>query len=67
MPSKAKRIARQELLLKEVFSHQIGDFYEEKQVGDKWYIKMYNRGSDRWIVAIYSNDSFRRYKTFQER
>lgn len=61
-----KRLERQRELLKE-FAHQVGDFYEEKQVGEQWYVKMYNRGTDRWQVAIYSNEAYRKYKTFQER
>ena len=62
---KAKRLARQEELLK-VFSHQVGDFYEEKKVGDKWYIKMHNGNTDTWQVAIFTNQSFRSYKTFRK-
>lgn len=61
---KAKRRERQELLLKEVFGHQTGDFYEEKRVDGKWYVKMYDGNNDWWQVAIYSNESFRRYKQF---
>lgn len=59
-----KRQIRQLELLKE-FAHQVGDFYEEKRVGDNWYVKMYNGGSDKWQVAVYSSSSFRRYKNFQ--
>ncbi len=59
-----KRRARQETLLQEYFSHQVRDFYEEKQVGDKWYVKQYNGNQDKWQVAIYSNESFRKYKQY---
>ena len=59
-----KRRLRQEQLLKEYFSHQVNDFYEEKKVGDKWYVKMYNGGNDNWQVAIFSSQSFRNYKGF---
>ena len=62
-----KKRERHEALLKEYFSHQVRDFYEEKQVGDKWYVKMYNGGTDKWQVAVFSNESFRRYKTFQQK
>ena len=58
-----ERRLRQLELLKE-FSHQVGDFYEEKRVGDNWYVKQYNGNSDTWQVAIFSNNSFRRYKTY---
>lgn len=61
---KNKRRERQEELLKGFFSHQVGDYYEEKMVGDKWYVKNYNGGTGLWQVAIYSADSFRRYKTY---
>ena len=64
MTKKTKRQARQELLLKEVFGHQVRDFYEEKLAGDNWYVKQYNRNTDRWQVAVYTKDSFRRYKSF---
>lgn len=62
--SKNKRLERQLTLLKE-FAHQVGDYYEEKQVGDKWYVKLYNGNSDKWQVAIYSAQSFRGYKTYR--
>ena len=60
-----KRRLRQDELLKTHFSHQIRDFYEEKQVGDKWYVKQYNGNADVWQVAVFSNESYRRYKTWQ--
>lgn len=58
---KEERLKRQEELLK-LFN---GDFYQEKLIDGKWYVKMYNRGTDRWQVAIFTQESFSRYKTFQ--
>jgi hypothetical protein len=55
-----KRKERQEELLK-LFE---GDFYQEKKVGDKWHVKQYNRNTDRWQVAVYSESSFSRYKGY---
>ena len=55
-----KRRQRQLELLKEF--NQVGDYYEEKRVGDNWYIKMYDRGNDRWQVAIFSPQSYRKYQ-----
>lgn len=57
---KIKRLVRQEELLKNFE----GDFYQEKKIGYKWYVKMYNRGTDRWQVAVYSEESFAKYKEF---
>lgn len=49
------------------FSHQGEDHYEEKKVEDEWYVKMYNRGTQRWQVAIYTLESFKKYKEFGEK
>ena len=65
-PKQVKRLHRQEELLQE-FSHQDIDHYEERQVGSEWFIKSWNRGTGRWQVSIYSNESYRRYKSFNER
>mgnify|MGYP001559221659 CR=1 FL=1 len=46
--------------------HFDGDFYQEKQVENSWYVKQYNGNNDRWQVAVYTNQSFRNYKKFQE-
>ena len=47
-----------------------GDFYQEKKVGDKWYVKMLVRGNqykpDFWTVAEYSEKSFDNYKGYNE-
>ena len=58
----AKRLARQQELLKNFE----GDFYQEKQVGDEWYIKQWNGGTQRWQVAIYSKQSYANYKSYQD-
>lgn len=57
---KQKRLERQLELLK-MFE---GDFYQEKQVGNEWYIKSFNGGTGRWQVSIYSGVAYRRYKSF---
>ncbi len=57
---KLEKLARQEKLLA-LFE---GDFYQEKKVGDEWYIKSYNGGTCRWQVSIYSEVSYRNYKSF---
>ena len=58
--SKQKKLLRQQELLKNFE----GDFYQEKKINDKWYVKMWNGGTKRWQVAIYSEDSFKRYKSY---
>ena len=57
-----KRLERQLGLLQEFSQEQ--DHYEEKKIGDNWYIKSWNGGTKRWQVAIYSPDSYRRYKSY---
>ena len=56
-----ERRARQTELLK-LFPKHGG--YAEKRVGDKWYVRQYNGGTKRWQVAVYTLDSFKRYKAF---
>ncbi len=58
---KQKRLARQMELLKNFE----GDFYQEKKVGDEWYVKSWNGGTKRWQVSIYSQESFDRYSAFK--
>lgn len=60
MNKKQKRNQRQLELLKNFD----GDFYQEKKIGDEWYIKMWNGGTKRWQVAVYSNLSYKKYKAF---
>ena len=43
-----------------------GDFYQEKKVGDKWLIKMFNGKTKRWQVAQYSISSYEKYKGYTE-
>ena len=59
---KQKKLERQIELLKNFE----GDFYQEKKVSEEWYIKSYNGGTKRWQVSIYSEQSYRNYKSFQE-
>lgn len=41
------------------------DHYEEKDMGSEWWVKMWNGGTKRWQVAIFSPQSFQKYKGFQ--
>ena len=43
---------------------QTYDHYEEKRIGDKWYIKSFNGGTKFWQVAVYSLASYERYKQY---
>lgn len=63
--SKKKKKQIQQDRLKE-FEHQTEDHYEERKIGDKWFIKMWNGGTNKWQVAIYSEESYSRYKRFRE-
>ena len=51
---------------RELLKYFEGDFYQEKKIGDKWFVKMFNGNTERWQVAIYSESSFQTYKEFQE-
>lgn len=64
MTSIAKKLKNQERQVS-LLSHFIGDFYQEKQVDDEWYIKMWNGGTNKWQVAVYSDKSYKNYKKFQ--
>ena len=61
---KARRLARQIELLKNFSQEE--DHYEEKKIGDKWYIKSWNGGTKRWQVAIFGEGSFGNYKAFSD-
>jgi len=59
--SQAKRLARQIELLKNFE----GDFYQEKKIGNEWYVKSFNGGTQRWQVSIFSEDSFKKYSAYK--
>ena len=59
---KLKRLNRQIELLKNFE----GDFYQEKKVGENWYIKSFNGSTERWQVSIYSEQSFGKYKAYTQ-
>ena len=58
--SKESRRLRQLELLKNFE----GDYYQEKQVGDKWLVKSLNGNTGNWQVAEYSQESFSKYKEY---
>jgi len=60
---KQERAERQLELLKHF--QQEEDHYEEKKVGEDWYVKMYNGGTNKWQVAVFSGTAYRRYKSFE--
>jgi len=61
---KSKKLKEQEDRLSQ-FDQEI-DHYEEKDMGGEIWIKMWNGGTKRWQVAIFSQESFEKYKSFQE-
>lgn len=61
MSKKKKQLIQQERLRE--FGHQEQDHYEEILIGNEWFVKMWNGGNKKWQVAVYSQDSFKRYKT----
>lgn len=61
---KQERVLRQEQLLSNF--EPDSNYYQEKHIGDKWYVKLYNPILDRWIVAIYTEASFERYNNYNQ-
>lgn len=59
---KREREERQRLLL----SQFQGDFYQEKKIGQEWYVKMFNGGTKKWQVAVFTEASFKRYKMYEK-
>jgi hypothetical protein len=59
---KLENIIRQQELLKNFE----GEFYQEKKVGNNWLVKMFNKDNGKWQVAVYSEDSYRKYKDYQK-
>ena len=59
---KLKRLERQNELLKNFE----GDFYQEKKVGNEWYVKSWNGGTKRWQVSIFQESKFKNYKAYSE-
>ena len=60
--SKLQRQLRQNQLLK-LFD---GDFYQEKYIKGKYYIKQFNGNTKNWQVAEYTPSSFMKYKAYNE-
>jgi predicted RNA-binding protein with PUA domain len=59
---KQKRLERQLELLKNF--NQEEDHYEEKKIGNQWYVKSFNGGTKRWQVSIFEEGAFGNYKAF---
>ena len=57
-----KRDTRREFLL----TYFDKDEYQEKEVNGYWLVKSFNKGSNFWQVGIYTKESFKNYKGFQE-
>lgn len=62
MPKKTKKeynLIRQNFLLS-FFDDE--DKYAEKEVHGFWLVKHWNKDTHRWQIAIYTQESFKRYK-----
>jgi len=64
MASKKKQLERQQRQI-ELLSHFEGDYYQEKKVGNEVYVKMWNGGTNKWQVAVFTPQSFKKYKSFE--
>ncbi len=61
--TKKKQRERQERQI-ELLKNFQGDFYQEKKIGNEWLIKMWNGGTKKWQVAVFSEVSYKKYKAF---
>ena len=64
MSKQQKKIEEQNRRL--TFFDQEEDHYAEKKIGVEWRIKSYNGGTGRWQVSIYSERSYKNYKSYGE-
>lgn len=64
MSSKSKQ-EKNKLRQIELLKHFEGDFYQEKILPDKVLVKMWNGGTNKWQVAVFTRSSFNNYKAFQ--
>jgi len=55
---------KREFLL--TFFPQTEDHYEEKELNGFWLVKFFDGTTNRWLVGIYTQDSFKRYKEYSE-
>jgi len=62
--TKKEKLERQIELLKKF--NQEEDYYEEKKIDNKWYIKSFNGGTKRWQVSIFEEDKFKKYKGYNK-
>ena len=60
---KATKLQRQ-LRQNQLLNYFEGDFYQEKKIGNQYFVKQFNRSTGRWQVAIFSEGSFAKYKAF---
>ena len=65
MSSETKKLEKQ-LRQQELLKNFEGDYYQEKQVGNKWLVKSLSGNTGKWQVAEYSEESFQRYKEYNE-
>lgn len=63
--TKKKKLERAERQ-KELLKHFTEDHYEEKEIEQEWFVKMWNGDKKIWQVAVFSKESFARYKQFQK-
>lgn len=43
-----------------------GQGYEEKEMNGFWLVKHWDTDHSIWVVALYRNDEFKRYKGFAQ-
>ena len=59
---KRKRDTQRREFLLTFFNHSGIDKYEEKEINGYWLVKEFNGDTKRWQVAIFTKESFEKYK-----
>ena len=65
MKGQAKKLKRLQIQNERLsFFNQEEDHYEEKKVDGGWFIKMWNGGTQRWQVSMFTDVAYKKYKAF---
>jgi len=62
---KRERLNRQQNLL--TLFPSDSNFYQERKIENDWFIKSWNGGTKRWQVGKYTQESYQRYKNYQNK
>ena len=63
---KTEKQKKRDMKIKFLLSFFDKDKYQEKEVNGFWLIKQFNSNNGKWQVAIYSQESFKNYKSYKQ-